>query len=85
MRNQLLAEIDEELLGRHGMTGREPFIEDERRRLLERVRDDLQRRELSSELLWFVAERASKRAWRSSKSAAEGSSVRFGPTPARAA
>ena len=85
MRNQLLAEINEELLGGHGMAGREPFIEDERRRVLERVRDDLQRRELSSELLWFVAERASKQAGRSSRSAADGSSVRLGPTPARAA
>jgi hypothetical protein len=85
MRNQLLAEIDNELLGGFGTPQRDPAIADERRRVLERVRDDLQRRELSSELLWFVAERASKRAGRSSKSATEGSWVRFGPTPARAA
>jgi hypothetical protein len=60
MRDVLLGEIDQELLGCEGApTGKD--LEDERLQLLRRVRDDLIRRELSADLLWFVADRGRRR------------------------
>jgi hypothetical protein len=62
MRDKLLAEIEDELLDRAQALGADGATDDDRVRLLRRVREDLLRRELTSDLLWFVADRGERRA-----------------------
>jgi hypothetical protein len=61
MREILLAEIEDELLDRARTLGTDAAASDERVQLLRRVREDLLHRELTADLLWFVADRGERR------------------------
>ena len=66
MRDKLLAEIEDELLDRAQALGDRAAVDDVGVQLLRRVREDLLRRELTADLLWFVADRGARRARQSS-------------------